>query len=195
MQQSAPPLFRVPNLQQSTDAVYFQTLLMLRVDRSLIDTNPWCFVVWRQSRGHAISLFRKGCSFGTYDGSLEISAGMTSIPPLRNSSNSFQAELKAVNDKVEALEAQCAETVAEKQRLADEAETTANRLVRAEKLTSGLASEGVRWLESLESLGKQKVNTFHASFSCTRLYSDTDIRSLLYKVASYRRGLASINRN
>lgn len=69
-----------------------------------------------------------------------------------------QAELKAVNDKVEALEAQCAETVGEKKRLADEAETTANRLVRAEKLTSGLASEGVRWLESLENLGKQKVS-------------------------------------
>lgn len=68
-----------------------------------------------------------------------------------------QAELKAVNDKVEALEAQCAKTLAEKKRLADEAETTANRLVRAEKLTSGLASEGVRWLASLESLGKQKV--------------------------------------
>lgn len=45
----------------------------------------------------------------------------------------------------------------EKKRLADEAETTASRLVRAEKLTSGLASEGVRWLESLENLGKQKV--------------------------------------
>lgn len=63
-----------------------------------------------------------------------------------------------MNDKVEALEAQCAATVGEKKRLADEAETTANRLVRAEKLTSGLASEGVRWLESLENLGKQKVS-------------------------------------
>ncbi|CAN0576130.1 unnamed protein product, partial [Laminaria digitata] len=67
------------------------------------------------------------------------------------------AELKAVNDKVGALEAQCAATLGEKKRLADEAETTANRLVRAEKLTSGLASEGVRWLESLDNLGKQKV--------------------------------------
>lgn len=80
------------------------------------------------------------------------------ITPARHNENRLvQAELKAVNDKVEALEAQCAETVGEKKRLADEAETTANRLVRAEKLTSGLASEGVRWLESLENLGKQKV--------------------------------------
>lgn len=71
----------------------------------------------------------------------------------------MQAELKAVVDRVEALEAQCAATVGEKKRLADEAETTANRLVRAEKLTSGLESEGVRWHASLESLGKQKVGT------------------------------------
>ncbi|CAB1118301.1 unnamed protein product [Ectocarpus sp. CCAP 1310/34] len=78
-----------------------------------------------------------------------------------------QAELKEVNDKVEALEAQCAATVGEKKRLADEAETTANRLVRAEKLTSGLASEGVRWLESLENLGKQKVDLIGDAFlSC-----------------------------
>lgn len=79
------------------------------------------------------------------------------LRPLGTTKWLVQAELKAVNDKVEALEAQCAETVGEKKRLADEAETTANRLVRAEKLTSGLASEGVRWLESLENLGKQKV--------------------------------------
>lgn len=56
------------------------------------------------------------------------------------------------------MEAKCAATLAEKKRLADEAETTANRLIRAEKLTSGLASEGVRWRESLERLGKQKVS-------------------------------------
>ncbi len=80
-----------------------------------------------------------------------------SFPAVVCFSVSTQAELKAVNDKVEALEAQCAATVGEKKRLADEAETTANRLIRAEKLTSGLASEGVRWLESLENLGKQKV--------------------------------------
>ena len=67
-----------------------------------------------------------------------------------------------MNEKVEALEAQCAITLQEKKRLADEADTTAKRLVRAEKLTSGLASEGVRWLESLDSLGKQKVKTLRA---------------------------------
>lgn len=74
-----------------------------------------------------------------------------------------------MNEKVEALEAQCAATVQEKKRLADEADTTANRLVRAEKLTSGLASEGVRWLESLDSLGEQKVQRF-AVFNPTFSY-------------------------
>lgn len=86
--------------------------------------------------------------------------------------------MKAVNDKVEALEAQCAATVGEKKRLADEAATTASRLVRAEKLTSGLASEGVRWMNSLENLGKQKVKAYHlVVYNCPRLLISAHIDS------------------
>eukprot|EP00966_Prymnesium_polylepis_P177035 4100056-Prymnesium_polylepis.1 len=63
-----------------------------------------------------------------------------------------QDELAAVIAKVEQLQAQCDATVAEKQRLQDAADTTAKRLNRAGKLTSGLADEAVRWAETVASL-------------------------------------------
>jgi dynein heavy chain len=68
-----------------------------------------------------------------------------------------QAELKAVLDKVAFLQKQCDDTVAEKEDLAEQAELTKNRLIRADKLTSGLASEGVRWKEILHEL-QAKMN-------------------------------------
>ncbi|CAM9165880.1 unnamed protein product [Chrysoparadoxa australica] len=75
-----------------------------------------------------------------------------------------QAELKAVNDKVAELERQCAETVEEKRSLTEEADVTAKRLIRAEKLTSGLASEGVRWEATLKELAEQKTNMIGDAF-------------------------------
>jgi dynein heavy chain len=69
-----------------------------------------------------------------------------------------QGELKEVMDKVAALQALCDDTLAEKNRLQAEADTTANRLVRAEKLTCGLSSEGVRWRKAVSDLGDEKVN-------------------------------------
>jgi len=84
-----------------------------------------------------------------------------------------QAELKAINDKVAALQQQCDETLAEKKRLADESQLTSDRLERAEKLTGGLASEGVRWKATLEDIAKQSVeligNTFLAA-ACVSYY-------------------------
>ena len=46
----------------------------------------------------------------------------------------------------------CDQTVAEKQRLQDTADQTSKRLVRAGKLTSGLADEADRWSASATSL-------------------------------------------
>ena len=70
-----------------------------------------------------------------------------------------QAKLQAVQDelagviaKVDGLQAQCDATVAEKQRLQDTADQTSKRLVRAGKLTSGLADESVRWAATVEDL-------------------------------------------
>ena len=71
--------------------------------------------------------------------------------------NEKQAALKAVVDKVESLEKLCNETVAEKDDLKNQSDLTANRLIRAEKLTSGLADEGVRWRESVVTLGEQRT--------------------------------------
>jgi len=76
-------------------------------------------------------------------------------------------ELQTVIDKVDALQRLCDATVAEKDQLAHDTEVTANRLVRAEKLTSGLASEGVRWRATLVELADQKTNLIGDTFlSC-----------------------------
>ena len=61
-----------------------------------------------------------------------------------------QDQLQEVLDKVNALQEQCDRTVAEKERLAHEAQLTKNRLTRAGKLTSGLADEQVRWKASVK---------------------------------------------
>jgi dynein heavy chain len=64
-------------------------------------------------------------------------------------------ELAAVNERVAELQANCDATVSEKNRLADESALTEARLIRANKLTSGLADEGVRWRESVSILTVQ----------------------------------------
>lgn len=68
-----------------------------------------------------------------------------------------QDALQAVLDKVAALQQQCDNTVAEKQELELAQEQTAMRLANAEKLTSGLSSEGVRWKSNLEGFASQRV--------------------------------------
>ncbi|OQR82552.1 dynein heavy chain [Achlya hypogyna] len=63
-----------------------------------------------------------------------------------------QEELRKVNENVMRLEKQCKDTLDEKDTLAREASTTEKRLVRAEKLISGLSVEGKRWKETVASL-------------------------------------------
>ncbi|KAH8046928.1 dynein light chain binding protein [Aureococcus anophagefferens] len=65
--------------------------------------------------------------------------------------------LQAVMDKVQALQEQCDATVAEKTKLMEAQAQTALRLQNAEKLTSGLSSEGVRWKENLVNFNAQRV--------------------------------------
>lgn len=62
---------------------------------------------------------------------------------------------QAVLDRVAALRATCDATLAEKDRLAAETELTKKRLIRADKLTSGLAGEQVRWKASVERFDSQ----------------------------------------
>lgn len=66
-----------------------------------------------------------------------------------------QQELAAVVDRVTRLQDKCDATLAEKQRLLDEAELTKARLQRAEKLMVGLDDERVRWRSSIDALQKQ----------------------------------------
>jgi dynein heavy chain len=68
--------------------------------------------------------------------------------------NEKQSQLKAVLDKVALLQKTCDDTLAEKNRLQQESDTTAKRLVRAEKLTNGLNSEGERWRQNIVTLGQ-----------------------------------------
>ena len=69
-----------------------------------------------------------------------------------------QDELSAVIANVEQLQKTCDEAVAEKQRLEEAADTTSKRLVRAGKLTGGLADEGVRWTATVGELNIERVN-------------------------------------
>jgi len=69
-----------------------------------------------------------------------------------------QDELAAVVANVEQLQATCDAAVAEKKRLTDAAETTSKRLVRAGKLTGGLADEGVRWAATVGELNIERTN-------------------------------------
>eukprot|EP00505_MAST-04D_sp_SCG-Rhode-Island_P000545 Stramenopile-MAST_4_protein_545 len=63
-----------------------------------------------------------------------------------------QADLKGVLDRVALLKRTCDDTVAEKKRLADEADITVERLERAEKLTVGLADEFIRWKDGVTKM-------------------------------------------
>ncbi|EGR30170.1 hypothetical protein IMG5_139330 [Ichthyophthirius multifiliis] len=82
-----------------------------------------------------------------------------------------QGELMKVEEKVGKLEREYNENKQEKDRLDQDIQKTADRLVRAEELTVGLADEQVRWKETVESLGGQikllLADVFVASASVT----------------------------
>jgi len=81
--------------------------------------------------------------------------------------NEKQSQLKEVMDRVALLQKTCDDTMAEKTHLQNESDTTAKRLVRAEKLTSGLNSEGERWKETIVLLAAEKINLIGDCFlSC-----------------------------
>ena len=78
-----------------------------------------------------------------------------------------QDALKQVLDKVASLNALCEEKVALSNQLQADSDQTAARLVRAEKLTNGLNSEGVRWKESIVTLAQEHTDLIGDCFlSC-----------------------------
>ena len=66
-----------------------------------------------------------------------------------------QDKLQAVKDNVAELERQLQQAMDDQQSLKDQAELTVQRLARAEKLTSGLADEQVRWKDTADTIGHQ----------------------------------------
>ena len=77
-----------------------------------------------------------------------------------------QAQLKEVEDKIASLQAMYTESVESKDKLMKQMALTAARLKRADKLTSSLGDEGVRWKEKAEELEEQmKCSTGDALLS------------------------------
>ena len=67
-----------------------------------------------------------------------------------------RATLKAVNDKIAALESEFQKMVQKEKDLNKEITDCKKKLERAEKLISGLEGEKVRWIETVKVLGKRK---------------------------------------
>merc|ERR1719478_1747666 len=65
-----------------------------------------------------------------------------------------KAELKAVQDKVAALQLQLVRAKSKAEKLEQDAETCKVKLVRAEKLLTGLGNESVRWVAASGILEK-----------------------------------------
>ena len=72
--------------------------------------------------------------------------------------NEKKAELKAVQDNVATLLADFESARKKKDDLAVQVDDCSKRLVRAEKLISGLGGEKTRWIESSKRLGEQYTN-------------------------------------
>ena len=89
---------------------------------------------------------------------LILAESMAKLQEEQGKLKAVQDELAAVIAKVDELQATCDATVAEKQRLQDAADTTSKRLVRAGKLTSGLADESVRWASTVNELREAFTN-------------------------------------
>ena len=85
-----------------------------------------------------------------------------------DAANAILAEKKAESDavaaKVKALQDQSDKTSAEKKKLEDDTKLTRDRLLRATKLTSGLAEEQVRWQADKEDLAEKVPNMYGDMF-------------------------------
>ena len=79
----------------------------------------------------------------------------------------IEAQLAAVVAKVDQLQGECDATLAEKTRLQDAADQTNRRLITADKLTSGLADESVRWSETAVGLRGQLGELTGSVFVCS----------------------------
>ena len=85
-----------------------------------------------------------------------------------DAANAVLAEKKAASDavaaKVRSLEELCDKTMKEKKQLEEDTKLTRDRLLRATKLTSGLAEEQVRWQADKEDLIRKVPNMYGDMF-------------------------------
>ncbi|XP_009299843.1 dynein axonemal heavy chain 10 [Danio rerio] len=100
---------------------------------------------------------------------------------IQNELGAIQKELRALGDKYEGA-------MTEKQLLQEEAEVMERRLVAADKLISGLASENKRWIKDLEELKQRRVRLLGDCLICAAFLSyegafSWDFRNeMVYKV-------------
>ena len=73
----------------------------------------------------------------------------------------------STSPQVDDLQAECDVTLAEKARLQQAADTTARRLLTADKLTSGLADESYRWTLTAETLRETLSGLTGSVFVCS----------------------------
>mmetsp|Transcript_9537 Transcript_9537/g.9136 ORF Transcript_9537/g.9136 Transcript_9537/m.9136 type:complete len:128 (+) Transcript_9537:2566-2949(+) len=72
--------------------------------------------------------------------------------------NEKRAKVKAINDKLENLQKQMDDLIKQEKQLTMEIEDCGKKLIRAEKMISGLEGEKVRWTDTVKVLGvKQEL--------------------------------------
>ncbi|KAI5075577.1 hypothetical protein GOP47_0009653 [Adiantum capillus-veneris] len=94
-----------------------------------------------------------------------------------------QKQLSDVEAQVELLKKNLEQTQAEQARLLEQALVTESRLVRAEKLTSALGDEAVRWKETADAIGARSDLLIGDVFLCAACISYYGAFSGPYRIA------------
>ena len=70
--------------------------------------------------------------------------------------NEKRKKVKDINDKLASLQKQMDDLIKQEKQLSAEIEDCAKKLIRAEKMISGLEGEKVRWTETVKVLGERQ---------------------------------------
>lgn len=71
--------------------------------------------------------------------------------------NEKRRKVKEINDKLESLQKQMDELIRQEKSLLFEIEDCGKKLIRAEKMISGLEGEKIRWTDTVKALGERQT--------------------------------------